>query len=75
MKKRIYFAIICGALAFALNSCSDACKTCQKVKYDKFSGDEISSESAQEYCGLELITIEATGDVEIGDYVYRYDCY
>ena len=74
MKKRIYFAIICGVLAFALNACSDSCKTCQKVKYDS-DGNEVNRETAQEYCGLELTTIEATPDLEYLGTVTRWECY
>ncbi len=74
MKKRIYFAIICGVLVFALNACSDSCKTCTQTTYD--SGGTITDQGdPAEYCGVELISIEATPDVTIGGNTTRWECY
>jgi hypothetical protein len=74
MKKRIYFAILCLAMAFAINACSDTCKSCQKVKYDS-DGNEIDRETAQEYCGLELIGIEAEPDITVLGITTKWECY
>lgn len=75
MKKRIYFIVLCAVLAFAINACSDACKTCRNVTYDSNGNETKVSTDWTEYCGLELVTIEAMPDTEIGGNVTKWECY
>ena len=74
MKKKIYFAILCVALAFGINACSDSCKTCTQTTYNS-DGVITNQGDPTEYCGLELIGIEATPDVNIVGNVTKWECY
>ncbi|MGI5913667.1 MAG: hypothetical protein ACOX5K_02955 [Bacteroidales bacterium] len=74
MKKRIYFFVLCAILAFAINACSDSCKTCVQTTYDS-SGGIVNQGTPAEYCGVELIGIEATPDFKLGDNVTKWECY
>jgi len=74
MKKRVFYACFCVVMAFALNACSDSCKTCTQTTYD---GDDAITNQGDptEYCGAELLVVEATPDVTLGETVTKWECY
>lgn len=74
MKKRVFYACFCVVMAFALNACSDTCKTCASNTYDG-NGDLVSEGEGNEYCGAELLVVEATPDFPLGDEVTKMECY
>jgi hypothetical protein len=57
----------------AAPSCEKSCKNCKKVYYTNGTTyDHADAES--QYCGAELITVEATGPVTIGTYTVKWEC-
>ena len=75
MKKKLIYLACFVVLAWAANSCdviSKDCKTCKKVYYTGTTYDH--EDSATQYCGAELITIQATGPVTIGSYTVKWEC-
>ena len=75
MKKKIVYLLCFLALAWSVNSCnaiSKTCKTCKKVYYVGSTVDH--EDSSSEYCGTDLITIEATGPVTVGNYTVKWEC-
>lgn len=72
MKKKLVFASLLVLASFTLYSCSNTCKTCKEVTYE--SGVYVSETGGTEYCGAELLSIEATPDVNIGSTSTRWEC-
>jgi hypothetical protein len=72
MKKKIVYAVLFILLVIAGPSCSKTCKNCKKVYYSGTTRDH--EDSATQYCGAELITIEATGSVTVGAYTVKWEC-
>lgn len=76
MKKKYIYAFSMIALGLTLFSCEVSdCKNCEVVTYDIPSGDEISRQSAVEYCGDQLNDIENQAPVVIGNNRTVYECY
>lgn len=73
-KKHLYIYIITFFLAFLFYSCDDTCETCRKVTYDS-NGAIVKADSYTEYCGLDLLVIEATADVTVGGNTTTYECH
>jgi hypothetical protein len=76
MKRKLYFVAAFLLLAWAATSCDKLgdCKTCKQVFYEKGSSTVDHEGSEAEYCGTELITMEASGTVTIGNYDTKWDC-
>lgn len=72
MKKKIIYAVFLISIVLAAPSCQKDCKTCKKVYYVGTTRDH--EDSASQYCGAELITIEATGSVTVGSYTVKWEC-
>jgi hypothetical protein len=75
MKKKFFYLLCFIGLAWAMNSCdalSKNCKTCKKVYYVGTTRDH--EDSGTEYCGTELVTIQATGPVTVGNYTVKWEC-
>lgn len=51
------------------------CKECQVVTYDLSTGQEISRESAIEYCGSSLDEKESSDPVIYGNEKIVWECY
>lgn len=65
MKRKICLAASFILLAITVNSCEALdCKICKQVFY--YDGDFDHVEKEAEYCGAELIGIQATGTINIG---------
>ena len=76
MKRKLLVGVAFLFIAWAATSCESLgdCKTCKQVFYLKGTStvDHMGDDTV--YCGAELITIETTGTVLIGDYDAKYEC-
>lgn len=72
MKRKLIFAAGFILLTLSFSSCEKSCRVCQQNTYK--DGSRISSGSETEYCGAELIAIEATGDVTVGSTTTKWEC-
>jgi hypothetical protein len=75
MKKKVFYLLCFVVLTCTINSCdalSKNCKTCKKVYYTGTTRDH--EDSSTEYCGTELVTIQATQPVTIGSYTVKWEC-
>jgi len=76
MKKKYIYAFSMIAIGLTLFSCEVSdCKECEVVTYNVNTGDEISRQSATEYCGDNLNSIENQDPVIIGDEKTVWECY
>ena len=76
MKKRILFALFFIFIAWAATSCEDLmqCKKCRLVSTNSVTGEVITDPNETEYCGAQLIAIEATRPVTVGNVTTKYVC-
>jgi hypothetical protein len=72
MKKRIIYAIFLIFIVLAAPACSKDCKSCKMVYYVGTTRDHEGS--ATQYCGSELLIIEATAPTTVGSYTVKYEC-
>ncbi|MGI6322386.1 MAG: hypothetical protein ACOXZO_03580 [Bacteroidales bacterium] len=66
MKRIILFTVSFILLSWAASSCeTENCKFCRKVLTDDATGNIINDgyDSEAEYCGFDLIAIEATSPI------------
>jgi len=76
MKKKYIYAFSMIALGLTLFSCEVSdCKECEVVTYNVNTGSEISRQSATEYCGDNLNSIENQDPVIIGNEKTVWECY
>ena len=77
MKKTlIYLAcvIVFTCIATSCQKILNDCKNCKKVYYT--NGTTFDHEDPEsQYCGTDLIAIEATGPVTYGSYTVRWECH
>lgn len=75
MKKRILFFATFLIIAAGLTSCEELlsnCKICRLNTYE--NGALISSAQEAEYCGAELIAIQATAPTTVGSTTTEWEC-
>lgn len=75
MKRNLLYAAGFILMAVSLTSCEglfENCKVCRQVTYE--SGNVINETSGTEYCGTELIAIQATPPVTIGNTTTQWEC-
>jgi len=76
MKKKILYLFIFVLLASGFSSCEgllNNCKVCSLNTYE--DGVLVNSVSEAEYCDVELISIEATPDADLGNnLVAKWEC-
>lgn len=75
MKKKLLYLVCFVILAWSVTACdilSKNCKNCKKVFYTGTTYDHADSET--QYCGAELVTIQATGPVTVGSYTVKWEC-
>lgn len=75
MKKKILFFATFLIIAAGLTSCEELfnnCKICSLNTYE--DGALISTASEAEYCGSDLIKIEATPPVTVGNTTTEWEC-
>lgn len=74
MKYRIFFPIILLFITFTFNSCESltGCRVCRQVTYVNDKIEQEGNES--EYCGAELVAIEAADDIVTGNTRVTWEC-
>jgi hypothetical protein len=72
MKRKIIIAGAFILFSLTFTSCEPECKVCKIVTY--IDGVYDSELAGYEYCGAELIAIEATPDVINGNMRTTYEC-
>ena len=73
MKKKIIYAAILVLIAIAAPSCSKTCKNCKLVTRDS-NGSIVNSGDPTQYCGADLVGIEATPATTVGGNTTKYEC-
>jgi hypothetical protein len=73
MKRKLIITAAFILVTLSFSSCEDSCKVCQQNTYNS-GGTRVSSGSETEYCGAELIAIEATKDVTVGGNTTKWEC-
>ena len=75
MKRKLLFAASFIFVAWAATSCEalSDCKICQLVTTDSSNGDRIEGPET-EYCGAQLIAVEAKAPVTTGSRTTIYEC-
>ena len=76
MKKKIIIAVFFIFIAWAATSCEDLmqCKKCRLVSTNSSTGEVIEDPNETEYCGAQLIAIEATRPVTVGNVTTKHVC-
>jgi len=76
MKKKIIIAVFFIFIAGAATSCEDLmqCKKCRLVSTNSSTGEVIEDPNETEYCGAQLIAIEATRPVVVGNVTTKHVC-
>jgi ABC-type proline/glycine betaine transport system substrate-binding protein len=72
MKRKILYVCALVLMATGFSSCEDTCKTCKQVTYINGSWDHEGT--ASQYCGAELLAVEAMQDVVIGNSRTAWEC-
>lgn len=74
MKMKILFCAILTAMIFTFTSCEEltGCKICRQVTYVNGIVEQEGRET--EYCGAQLIAIEATADIVSGNTRISWEC-
>jgi hypothetical protein len=72
MKRILLFAALFIICSCTFISCEDTCKTCRQVTYINNVYDHEGS--LAEYCGTDLLAIEAMDDVVIGNTRTAWEC-
>jgi hypothetical protein len=73
-KKIISFILLVSGTLLTACEPTDDCKNCEAVTYSISSGNEISRESAIEYCGPSLDEKENSQPISIGDQRIVWEC-
>lgn len=75
MKKKIIYVAGFVLIAWSVTACESlfsSCKNCKQVTYS--SGNIVSEGSETEYCGADLIKIQAIADVTVGNTTVKWEC-
>ncbi len=74
MKYRLFFVAILILMTFTFTSCESltGCKVCRQVTYVDNKIEQEGNES--EYCGAELVAIEAADDIVTGNTRVTWEC-
>lgn len=75
MKKKVFIFAAFLLLAAGITSCEELlnnCKICSLNTYE--NGVLINSAQEAEYCGAELVTIEATRPTTVGSTTTQWEC-
>jgi hypothetical protein len=72
MKRKLMYAAGFVFIALSFSSCQKTCKVCQQNTYINNTLDHSSSPT--EYCGTDLIKIEATPDFVLGTSTTKWEC-
>lgn len=75
MKKRFFYVVGFVLIALSVTACESlfsSCKNCKQVTYT--SGNVISETSETEYCGADLIKVQAISDVTVNNTTVKWEC-
>jgi hypothetical protein len=75
MKKKVFYLLCLVGIACSINSCdalSNNCKNCKIVYYNGTVRDH--EDSASQYCGADLVAIQATPNTTIGSLTAKWEC-
>ena len=74
MKRKLIYSAVFIIMSLTLTSCESitGCKVCRQVTYVDEKVEQEGNES--EYCGAELIAIEAASDVVTGNTRVSWEC-
>jgi hypothetical protein len=74
MKYKLIFSLFLILMTFTFNSCESltGCKICRQVTYVDEKIEQEGNES--EYCGAELVAIEAASDIVTGNTRVTWEC-
>jgi len=73
MRKSLILATCFIIITLSFSSCEKNCKVCQQNTYD--SGNHLLSAGTEtDYCGADLLVIEATKDVTYAGVTTRWVC-
>lgn len=73
MKRKLLLGAAFLFVAWAATSCEDLlCKFCKTVTYE--SGTIINESAETEYCGADLVRMEATPDITVGSLTTKVVC-
>jgi hypothetical protein len=75
MRRKFIFITGFILITLSFTSCEDLlqnCKVCKKVFYK--DGKFFREDPETEYCGAELITIEATPPLKVGEETIKWEC-
>lgn len=74
MKRKLLYAVSIILMAWSATSCEalGECKFCKIVT--KENGQVTSESGETEYCGAELIAIQAKGSTTVGSVTTSYEC-
>ena len=75
MKKKALYIGAFLLIAASFSSCEDLLNNCKICALNTYEDDVlISSVQEAEYCDAELIAIQATPDVTVGNTVSKWEC-
>jgi len=72
MKRKLLITALFIICAYTFTTCEDTCKVCKQVTYIDNAYDHEGPSS--EFCGAELISIEAMDDIVIGNTRTAWEC-
>jgi hypothetical protein len=75
MKRKIGFAAGFVLIAWSLSSCEglfQSCKVCKQVTY--VSGNITQTGTEADYCGADLIKVQAIPDATVGSTTVKWEC-
>jgi hypothetical protein len=75
MRRKILYAVGLVLMSVSLNSCEglfENCKMCRRVTY--IAGNVTDEGTETEYCGTDLVTIQATPPLTVGTQTIQWEC-
>jgi len=74
MKRKLFYTISFFLITIGFNSCEDlgGCKFCKQVTTE--NGSVVQESGETEYCGAQLIAIQAQAPVTVGSRTTSYEC-
>jgi hypothetical protein len=75
MKKKLLYVAGFVLIAWSVTSCDSlfkSCKFCKQVTYT--SGNVTNEGSETEYCGADLVKVQAIPDATVGNTTVKWEC-
>jgi hypothetical protein len=77
MKRKLIYVAGFVLIAWSVTACDSlfkSCKYCKQVKIQESSGSIISEGDESEYCGADLVKVEAIGNVTVLGVTTKWEC-